>query len=108
MWRACRSRHGIRVRAPSSPAGNACGWASRWRRNPWFAFGPTRLGPYSFPEGAVAAAGRQEQVRAGSLGTFGVGGEGAADEFDLLIDRRRDAMHGANESAPAAAHHSVT
>ncbi len=59
-------------------------------------------------EAAVAAARRQEEIRTAGLGALGVGGEGAADEFDLLIDGRRDAMHRADEGPAPAAHHAVT
>src|SRR6185369_12511423 len=59
-------------------------------------------------EGAIASFGWKEQVRAACLRSLGVGGERAADEFDLLIHGGRDAMHGADERAAPAADHAVT
>ena len=66
------------------------------------------LGFNHFLKGAVATGGREEEVRAGSLGAFRVRGKRAADKFHLLIHRRRDAMHPADESPASAAHHAVT
>ena len=61
-----------------------------------------------FLEGAVAAVRRKEEVRAGLARTSAGRREGAADEFDLPVDVRRDAMHRADERAASAADHAVT
>ena len=57
---------------------------------------------------ALTRLGWEVEVCAGSLRAFGVGGECAADEFNLLINGRRDAMHPADERAASAADHAVT
>ena len=61
-----------------------------------------------FLVGAVTAAGRQEEVAAAGAGAFGVGGERAADEFNLAVHVGRDAMDAADERAATAADHAVT
>ena len=50
----------------------------------------------------------QEKVRAAGLGAFRVGRERAANQFNLLIHCRRDAVHRADEGAAPAADHAVT
>jgi hypothetical protein len=61
-----------------------------------------------FLKGAVAALGREIEIGATGLRFFRIGGEGAADEFDLLVDCRRDAMNAADEGATSAADHAIT
>ena len=70
-------------------------------------FGQPGLALDHLLERAVATVGGQEKVRATGLRAFRVGGERAADQFNLLIHRRRDAVHGADERAAPAADHAV-
>ena len=58
-----------------------------------------------FLEGAVAAVGREKEVRAGVAGALRVAGESAADEFDLAVDIGGDATHCADEGTASAADH---
>ena len=70
--------------------------------------GQLGLGLDHFLEGSVTTIGRQEEICAAGFGFFGVAGESATDEFNLLIHGSGNAMHCANESTTSSANHSVS
>ncbi len=72
------------------------------------AFGQHRLRANHLLESAVATIRRKKQIAAGSARTIRVRRKRAANEFNLLVDGRRDAMHRADEGAAPAADHAVT
>ena len=57
---------------------------------------------------AVATIRWKKEIRAAGFAAFRIGGKRAANEFNLLIHRRCNAMHRADESSASAADHAVT
>lgn len=73
-----------------------------------FVGGQSLFGMDHFLKRPVAAVGREEEVCSGGFGACGVAGERAADQFNLAVHICCDAVDSADESAAAAADHSVT